>query len=163
MSTDLFRIVYCSCNDMPDGVPVPLEHILAASRRNNAQDGVTGALLYFEGNFAQVLEGDFDAVQRTFERIQADDRHDDVVLLQAQPIENRMFGEWAMALASVEAPDAAGKALRAAMLRPGDDSAAELAGLLEFAGQTGAVASGLTSFPTAQLRARRIVAPLCFS
>jgi FAD-dependent sensor of blue light len=77
-----------------------------------------------------VLEGKFSAVQRTFERIQSDQRHDDIVLLVAQPIEARMFGEWAMALASTENPDTAGQVLRAAMLRPGEDSAVKLADML---------------------------------
>lgn len=130
MSSDLFRIVYCSRSALPGGTPVPVEQILAAARRNNAAEGVTGALLCSGGNFAQVLEGKFGAVQRTFERIQADQRHDDIVLLLAQPIDTRMFGEWAMALASTDKPGAAGQVLRAAMLHPGEDSAVKLADLL---------------------------------
>ncbi len=130
VSNDLFRIVYCSRNALPPGTPVPLDGILAASRRNNGAEGVTGALLFSDGNFAQVLEGDFYAVQRTFERIQGDERHAEVVLLQAQPIETRMFGQWEMALASPTDPSAVNQVLRSAMLRPGDTAAVQLADLL---------------------------------
>ena len=71
--------------------------ILAASRRNNARDGLTG-LLYADGRrFLQVLEGEAEAVERTLERISADPRHRAVVVLSCRDIAAREFGTWAMA------------------------------------------------------------------
>ena len=71
--------------------------ILAASRRNNARVRVTG-LLFFDGKrFLQALEGEEDAVDDTFARIQRDDRHQALVVLSNRVIATREFGEWAMA------------------------------------------------------------------
>ena len=72
--------------------------ILAVSRRNNERSGVTGALLYASGIFAQVLEGPAESVQRAFETIRQDTRHRSVVvLLQGLAIE-RTFPHWAMGI-----------------------------------------------------------------
>lgn len=71
--------------------------ILAQSRRNNARARVTG-LLFFDGKrFLQALEGEEAAVDTTFTRIQQDDRHHALVVLSNRVIEQREFGEWAMA------------------------------------------------------------------
>lgn len=105
MTETIFRIVYCSRATADGPVEPPeLARILATSRRNNADVNVTGALLYNRGFFVQLLEGSFDAVQSVFERIQADPRHDAVVVLQAETVESRIFAEWAMAEAQPESP-----------------------------------------------------------
>lgn len=130
MSPDLFRIVYYSrATRGGDSVP-SLERILTVSRRNNARDGLTGTLLALDGSFAQVLEGEFDAVQRTFERIQVDERHEDVILLQAHLTSTRLFRGWTMELASPDDPSAAHDVLRAAVVQSGRDSARKLVDLL---------------------------------
>lgn len=99
MTEALYRIVYCSRNTAPTG-PEELRQILAASRVNNARDGVSGALLFSDGSFAQVLEGPLAAVERTFERIQCDLRHAGVTVLQFGPTEGRVFADWSMAEAA---------------------------------------------------------------
>ncbi len=71
--------------------------ILAASRRNNARDRITG-LLFFNGKrFLQVLEGEEAIVDTTFRRIQQDERHYGLVVLSDHMVSVREFGEWAMA------------------------------------------------------------------
>lgn len=134
MSTNLFRLVYCSRNAIlaQQGDPaMEVTSILAASRANNARDGVTGALLYSEGCFAQALEGELDAVQRTFERIQRDLRHNDVVVLQAGRVEGRLFGAWDMALAEVADPDQANATLGRALAEPNSGAGADVVALLD--------------------------------
>lgn len=104
MSEALYRIVYCSRNTTETG-PEEFWRILAASRINNARDGVTGALLFSNGSFAQVLEGPLAVLERTFERIQCDPRHAGVTVLQFGPAEGRAFPDWSMAeAASVSVP-----------------------------------------------------------
>ena len=76
--------------------------ILAVSRRNNARDGITGGLLFSDGCFAQVLEGPIDVVEEAFERIQCDERHRDVTVLQSGPIEARDFPDWSMAFTGMQ-------------------------------------------------------------
>ena len=39
-----------------------LDNVLAASRRNNAMLGITGLLLFIDGGFLQILEGEERAV-----------------------------------------------------------------------------------------------------
>lgn len=74
-----------------------LQRILAASRRNNGRDGITG-LLFFDGmRFLQALEGEPEVITHAFNRICADDRHRAVVTLSRREIDAREFGPWAMA------------------------------------------------------------------
>jgi len=73
-----------------------VERIVAESRRLNALDGITGVLLYCDGNFMQYLEGDEDAVARTFARIRANDSHYQVSELMNLPIVEREFPAWPM-------------------------------------------------------------------
>jgi hypothetical protein len=96
----LFRLVYASRSLVPeDGVPVELPRILDAARRRNAAQGITGALLFSADGFVQVLEGPVAAVERTFERIQCDPRHAEVVVLEAGMAATRDFAGWSMAYA----------------------------------------------------------------
>lgn len=74
-----------------------LTRLLSVARRNNRADDVTGMLLYHEGSFFQVLEGDEDAVRRVFHRVEKDPRHRMVTVLMEQPVEARAFGDWTMA------------------------------------------------------------------
>ena len=100
--TQLYRVLYCSRNFISgssDTVAAEVRSILDVSRRNNLRAGVTGGLLFSTGCFAQVLEGPMDAVEEAFERIQCDDRHSDVTVLQASPIPSRDFPDWSMAFA----------------------------------------------------------------
>jgi hypothetical protein len=62
---------------------------------------VTGMLLYTDGNFFQVLEGDEPVVARLFEMIGRDTRHDRVVKIIQEPIAERAFGNWSMGFTSM--------------------------------------------------------------
>ena len=71
--------------------------ILAASRRNNRVDGLTGLLLFDGRRFLQALEGQEEAVLRAFKRITADPRHYACVELSRKPVRTRAFADWNMA------------------------------------------------------------------
>jgi len=104
----LFRIVYMSRNRLPgtpEEVQAAVDSILDASRRNNVPAGVGGVLMFNNGCFLQVLEGDYDAVSSTFERIQRDERHDEVVVLDAGYQGDRLFSDWSMAFVGLDASD----------------------------------------------------------
>jgi hypothetical protein len=108
-----------------------IERMLESSHRHNAANGITGMLLYADGSFIQVLEGQADAVQETYTRIQADVRHHQIYKLLDEPITARDFPDWSMgfrdltALADNDLPEKArhfrygfgGDAIRG---RPGD-------------------------------------------
>ena len=70
--------------------------ILASSARNNPADDITGVLVATETHFLQVLEGEFENVNATFERIARDTRHDTLQLISFTSIKERKFGSWAM-------------------------------------------------------------------
>jgi len=71
--------------------------ILTVSRSKNARLGVTGALLFSESCFIQVLEGEKSAVEEIYEAIERDQRHRDVTLLSFKEIPRRYFSKWSMA------------------------------------------------------------------
>jgi hypothetical protein len=70
--------------------------ILKKSKVNNPKAGVTGVLCFSEGIFMQVLEGGRAAVNQLYNRIAADPRHSDVVLLHYDEIAERRFAGWSM-------------------------------------------------------------------
>lgn len=69
---------------------------MSVSRANNRKDGLGGLLIYTNGSFLQVLEGNDEKVYRRFERIMADPRHSYCDLLYDDPIFEPDFGEWMM-------------------------------------------------------------------
>ena len=73
-----------------------IERIVSEARRLNAINGITGVLLYCDGNFMQYLEGEEDAVIETFERIRASESHYQINELMNQPILEREFADWSM-------------------------------------------------------------------
>lgn len=62
------------------------------ARENNDRLGVTGVLVYRNGSFLHVLEGDDeDTVRQLYEVIRQDDRHKGVTLLKASSLAERNF------------------------------------------------------------------------
>jgi hypothetical protein len=91
----LRSIVYVSAAVAPLS-EVELAELLAASRSNNAAAGLTGMLLYRDGQFMQALEGDDDAVQSVYSVVAADTRHDRVRTVLDEQIDDRRFPDWTM-------------------------------------------------------------------
>ena len=80
-----------------------LRALLVQARVNNERAGITGMLLYKDGNFMQVLEGDEAAVRALFARINADRRHRGVVIIDNGQAPARQFGAWSMAFFDLNA------------------------------------------------------------
>jgi hypothetical protein len=78
----------------PRGYKLPTSSTPLAA--NEAAE-ITGALLFSDTNFAQVLEGPRDAVERLYETLNTDVRHKDLLLLQTEPLAARQFPQWSMA------------------------------------------------------------------
>ncbi len=85
-----------------------LRAILDASVRNNLRDQLTGMLLYANGTFLQILEGEASAVAETFTRIRADRRHSDIYELSNATAHGREFGAWSMGFRALTPTDAPG-------------------------------------------------------
>lgn len=73
-----------------------LLRLLQQCRDNNAVNGVTGMLLYSNGTFLQVLEGEQKIVEDLFEIIRNDPRHTDLRILQKKTIDKREYYDWSM-------------------------------------------------------------------
>jgi hypothetical protein len=93
--TQLRRLIYVSAasSRFPQA---ELDQILAVSRSNNSARGLTGMLLFHDGCFFQVLEGDADTIERTFATISRDTRHSGVIILESRAIDERGFPQWSM-------------------------------------------------------------------
>jgi Sensors of blue-light using FAD len=91
----LVRLMYAS-RAVPAVDQEELVAILKKSKVNNPKAGVTGVLCFSEGIFMQVLEGGRTAVNQLYNRIAADPRHGDVVLLHYDEIAERRFAGWSM-------------------------------------------------------------------
>jgi hypothetical protein len=91
-----FRLTYVSSASR-SFAPAELEAILATARVNNAAEGVTGLLLFHDGNFLQTLEGEEHAVRRIYARIERDPRHVGCIVLERRAVHSRLFDDWAMA------------------------------------------------------------------
>lgn len=73
-----------------------LAALLATIRPANEARGLTGMLLYSDGNIIQVLEGPDEAVEETFRAISADSRHHGIIEMLRDPITERAFPDWSM-------------------------------------------------------------------
>ena len=107
----------------PEALQAMVGDILCSARRRNPSIGVTGALLFSGGCFAQVLEGELADVELIFETIQCDPRHKDVIVVHFHPIVARSFPEWSMAFAGIDCGERRA-ALAADALGTPDDIAA---------------------------------------
>jgi hypothetical protein len=77
-----------------------LQELLDHSRRKNAANGITGALIYAEGTFLQILEGDKFLLQDLMTKIRRDVRHESVFVLRESEVPKAMFSSWKMAYVS---------------------------------------------------------------
>jgi hypothetical protein len=91
----LVRLMYAS-RAAESVTPDELLAILKKSKADNPALGITGVLCFSGGIFLQLLEGGRLQVNRLYNRIVADPRHRDVVLLSYEEIDERSFAGWSM-------------------------------------------------------------------
>lgn len=98
MADTTFRLIYRSRSRIPaENRKAVLGEIFSAARSNNKRQDITGALLLSGDHFVQALEGDEEAVQRLYEHISKDDRHEDVTVVDERKLDGRTFAKWSMA------------------------------------------------------------------
>lgn len=100
----VFTIAYRSRNLIEDQVmdsAAGIERLLTQSRMRNSRLGITGALLFNEGRFVQVLEGEQKPVLDVLKDILQDPRHTDIEVLPARVVPQRIFARWSMAYVGV--------------------------------------------------------------
>ena len=73
-----------------------LDQILTTCRKNNAERGITGALICRSDLYLQLLEGPAEEIDRTYAAIEQDARHTDPKRLAQGTAPQRLFARWAM-------------------------------------------------------------------
>lgn len=92
----LYQIMYSSQAKEPMTV-TDLERILADARAGNEARNVTGALVYVDGVFFQLLEGEEAVVRNLMANIASDTRHQSVKVFYEAQVDVRAFESWSMA------------------------------------------------------------------
>lgn len=97
----IYRIIYLSAATelFPDD---EIGNLLEISRHNNRDAGITGMMLYHDGSFFQVLEGDEPAVTALYARICRDPRNHRHTLLWQGTAAERAFPGWSMGFARID-------------------------------------------------------------
>ncbi|MDL2716731.1 MAG: BLUF domain-containing protein [Acidobacteriota bacterium] len=99
-----FRLIYSS-EAAPDLATPDLEGMLAESRIRNRARGITGVLVFVDGAFLQILEGEKDDVLDLMERIERDPRHRGIKVFHEEETDERAFPSWNMAYLSPSAKE----------------------------------------------------------
>ena len=81
--------------------------MLAESRIRNQGQSITGVLIFVDGAFLQILEGEKKDVFDLMERIQRDPRHHDIKVFYEEEVDERAFASWSMAYLSPIAEEVA--------------------------------------------------------
>ena len=91
----IYQLVYVSraCTEMDTDT---LDELLRLARLNNSKRDITGMLLYHDGSFIQVLEGEKSAVEKLFAAISDDPRHENANVVLRTEVEDRTFDQWSM-------------------------------------------------------------------
>lgn len=91
-----YQIIYSSQSTMPMQSD-DLEELLEHARTRNGLQGISGALVYTDGMFLQILEGENVKVRALMAKIRKDVRHEAVTILREGEIVSAQFGSWGMA------------------------------------------------------------------
>ncbi len=91
----MIRLLYASHAAQPL-TPAIMQAILASSRKNNMERGITGILCHSGDYFLQVLEGGRAQVNALYNVIAQDSRHDQVTILHYEEVTERRFAGWTM-------------------------------------------------------------------
>jgi hypothetical protein len=101
-----YQLIYSSESSTPMQMD-ELEEVLLQARVSNGSKGITGALVYVEGVFLQILEGEKDVVRQLMARIAQDVRHQTVTVLKECEADSASFSDWKMAYVSATADQVA--------------------------------------------------------
>ena len=84
-----------------------IKNVIEKALWHNPRYGITGMMLYADGDILQVLEGPKNEVTALFEKIQRDPRHIDVFVVIDEVLAVRHFPEWSMGYKKIEILDKA--------------------------------------------------------
>ena len=91
----LYFLIYVS-QATPPISGATLDALRQQSSTFNRSTGLTGCLLYQDGLFMQMLEGQREVVSALMDKVKADPRHRDVRIVIEGPARRRVFLDWGM-------------------------------------------------------------------
>ena len=100
---DLYRLAYFSSALQKFSKPQLLE-LLSKAREKNAALGITGMLLYKDGNLMQMIEGEEAPLHSLFKSISSDVRHHQILVIFDEPVKERLFADWTMGFHDLDDP-----------------------------------------------------------
>jgi hypothetical protein len=103
-SGDIFSLIYLSESTI-DFSQQDLRELLTKARENNSRLGVSGMLLFKDGNFLQVLEGEKETVLALYKKISLDTRHTRITALFQSFSAQRDFPDWSMGFQDLNSPE----------------------------------------------------------
>jgi hypothetical protein len=90
---DLVELSYLS-EAVSDMSFLGLMRLLESAGAFNQKHGITGILFYDNQQFGQIIEGERVNIMKVWKRIQEDERHHRIELLEIREITERSYPEW---------------------------------------------------------------------
>ena len=100
----MYRLVYVSAATAPFS-KFDLLTLLTKAREKNDACGITGMLLYKDGDFLQLIEGEHSAVKALFDIIKSDPRHSGTIVVEEEETDERLFDSWSMGFRDLSDPE----------------------------------------------------------
>jgi hypothetical protein len=104
----LRQVIYASKSTKADMKMDELVAILKVCAGKNALVNVTGALMFADGVFLQVLEGPPETIESILRVIRVDSRHSDVHVFYDMIVSARAFSNWQMAFSTPDVEEMQG-------------------------------------------------------
>jgi hypothetical protein len=76
-----------------------LAAVASACAKGNPEDSLTGALLFNQDYFVQVMEGDAASISKQLWALTNDQRHSTMTILVAEAVDSRLFDNWSVGFA----------------------------------------------------------------
>jgi hypothetical protein len=95
MSLGVYQVVYSSF-ESKNLSTTDLDEIITISQKNNSKKDITGILLYSEGTFLQLLEGNKSDILNLYNTIVKDPRHSQISKILEIQNGTRIFKDWSM-------------------------------------------------------------------
>lgn len=81
-----------------------LDDMLQQACKHNAAVDLTGNLIYRDGYFMQLIEGDRESVRHVMEHVKRDPRHEQLRIVIEGYKQRRIFSEWSMGFSNLDRP-----------------------------------------------------------
>ena len=95
MGENLISILYVSsmCKYY---TPAEIDIMVKSFQESNKKHNVSGMLVYSSGNIMQYIEGEKATIDKLYDNIKKDRRHECIITLVNENIQSRIFEDWSL-------------------------------------------------------------------